>query len=308
MLQQLREVCDGIYRPDGYYQLSKKFSSTPRYRLVFKNSAGFSIGLNLILVPASVSTLGKGPASGVDAHIDASSDGALFRRAAVNNAAYDYIARCSSADLDLKAPPQDLRIWIFKDLKCSSSAMLHHGAFVDSNDLIQRYLGAYVSLLKVFLPDITIGAGGGEAEFIDLYSSTMHEMAHASHYAQVGNAWWNPYITYILQSYVTEGRVTYGSGTMENAGYCEIGEMWAYFLESVLFQDRYGGDRPTFGTSFWFYPQIFRYLYERGMTCAQLFRSLKSGVTSRDDLLDALVELYPERESTLAQVFDRYSR
>lgn len=293
---------------DGYYQLPKKFTSAPRYRLVFKNSAGFSIGLNLILVPASVSTLGKGPASGVDAHIDASSDGALFRRAAVNNAAYDYIARCSSADLDLKAPPQDLRIWIFKDLKCSSSAMLHHGAFVDSNDLIQRYLGAYVSLLKVFLPDITIGAGGGEAEFIDLYSSTMHEMAHASHYAQVGNAWWNPYITYILQSYVTEGRVTYGSGTMENAGYCEIGEMWAYFLESVLFQDRYGGDLPTFGTSFWFYPQIFRYLYERGMTCAQLFRSLKSGVTSRDDLLDALVELYPERESTLAQVFDRYSR
>ena len=293
---------------DGYYQLPKKFSSAPRYRLVFKNSAGFSIGLNLILVPASVSTLGKGPAAGVDAHIDASSDGALFRRAAVNNAAYDYIARCSSADLDIKAPPQDLRIWIFKDLKCSSCAMLHHGAFVDSNDLIQRYLGAYVSLLKVFLPDITIGAGGGEAEFIDLYSSTMHEMAHASHYAQVGNAWWNPYITYILQSYVTEGRMTYGSGTMENAGYCEIGEMWAYFLESVLFQDRYGGDLPTFGTSFWFYPQIFRYLYERGMTCAQLFRSLKSGVTSRDDLLDALVELYPERESTLAQVFDRYSR
>ncbi|MBR5257099.1 MAG: hypothetical protein IKV62_10050, partial [Bacteroidales bacterium] len=29
---------------DGYYQLSKKYSSKPRYRLVFKNSAGFSIG------------------------------------------------------------------------------------------------------------------------------------------------------------------------------------------------------------------------------------------------------------------------
>ena len=293
---------------DGYYQLPKKYTATPRYRLVFKNSAGFSIGLNLILVPASVSTLGKGPASGVDAHIDASSDGALFRRAAVNNAAYDYIARCAASDLDIKEPPKDLRIWIFKDLKCSSSAMLHHGAFVDSNDLVQRYLGGYVSLLKAFLPDITIGAGGGEAEFVDLYSSTMHEMAHASHYAQVGNAWWNPYITYILRSYVTEGREAYGSGTAEDAGYCEIGEMWGYFMESVLFQDRYGGDIPTFGTSFWFYPQIFRYLYERGMSCAQIFRALKSNVTSRDDLLDSLVELYPERESTLAQVFSRYSR
>ena len=159
---------------DGYYQLPKKYSTTPRYRLVFKNSAGFSIGLNLILVPASVSTLGKGPASGIDAHIDASSDGALFRRAAVNNAAYDYIARCAASDLDIKEPPKDLRIWIFKDLKCSSSAMLHHGAFVESNDLIQRYLGGYVSLLKVFLPDITIGAGGGDAAFVDLVEPVHH--------------------------------------------------------------------------------------------------------------------------------------
>ena len=79
-------------------------------------------------------------------------------------------------------------------------------------------------------------------------------------------------------------------------------------MESVLFQDRYGGDLPSFGTSFWFYPQIFRYLYERGLTCSRLFRALKGEVTSRDDLLDALVTLYPDRESTITQVFNRYSR
>ena len=259
---------------DGYYQLPKKYSSTPRYRLVFRNSAGFSIGLNLILIPASVSTLGTGPAAGVDVHIDAESDGALWRRAVVNNAAYDYIARCASSDLDLKAPPQDLRIWIFKNLSCSSAAMLHHGAFVESNDLIQRYLGGYSSLLKTFLPDITIGAKAGDGEFVDLYSAVQ----------------------------------AYGSGSGEDAGYCEVGEMWAYFLESVLFQDRYGGDLPAFGTAFWFYPQIFRYLYERGMTCADIYKALKSDVTSRDDLQDALIMLFPEQERTISQVFSRYSR
>ena len=293
---------------DGYYQLPKKFSSTPRYRLVFKNSAGFSIGLNLVLVPASVSTLGTGPAAGVDVHIDASADGALWRRAVVNNAAYDYIARCNASDLDVKAPPQDLRLWIFKNLSCSSAAMLHHGAFVEGNEIVQKYLGGYSSLLKTFLPDLTIGAKAGEGAFVDLYTAVVHEMAHASHYAQVGNAWWNPYITYVLRSYVTEGRQAYGSGSGENAGYCEVGEMWAYFMESVLFQDRYGGDLPAFGTAFWFYPQIFRYLYERGMTCADLFKALKSEVTSRDDLLDALVTLFPEQERTIYQVFNRYSR
>jgi hypothetical protein len=293
---------------DGYYQLPKKYASTPRYRLVFRNNAGFSIGLNLILVPASVSTLGTGPAAGVDVHIDAEADGALWRRAVVNNAAYDYIARCASSDLDLKAPPQDLRIWIFKNLTCSSAAMLHHGAFVESNDLIQKYLGGYSSLLKTFLPDVTIGAKAGDGAFVDLYSATMHELAHASHYAQVGNAWWNPYINYVLRSYVTQGKQVYGDGSGEDAGYCEVGEMWAYFLESVLFKDRYGGDLPAFGTAFWFYPQIFRYLYERGMTCADIFKALKGEVTSRDDLQDALVTLYPEQERTITQVFNRYSR
>ena len=293
---------------DGYYQLNKKYSSTPRYRLVFKNSAGFSIGLNLVLIPASVCTLGTGAADGVDVHIDASADGKLFRRAVVNNAAYDYYARCASSDLDLIAPPQDLRIWIFKDLSSSSAAMLHHGAFVDDNELIIRYLAGYSSLLKVFLPDVTIGAKAGQGAFVDLYSAVQHELAHASHFAQVGTSWWTRYITYVIRSYVTEGRQAYGSGSGEDAGYCEIGETWAYFLESVLFQDRYGGDLPAFGTSFWFYPQIFRYLYERGMTCSELFRALKPSVTSRDDLKEALVELYPDRESTLDLVSNRYSR
>ena len=293
---------------DGYYKLPKNFSSTPRYRLVFKNSAGFSIGMNLVLVPASVSTLGVGPAAGIDVHIDKDSDAKLFRRAVVNNAAYDYYARCASSDLDLKEPPQDLRIWIFKDLSCSSASMLHHGAFLSDNSLVKKYLGTYASLLKVFLPDITIGAAAGDGNFIDIYSSVMHEMSHASHYAQVGNAWWGRFVSYILRSYVKEGRQAYGSGSLEDAGYCEVGEMWGYFMESVLFKDRYGGGLPTFGTSFWFYPQIFRYLYERGLTCSDLFKALKSTVTSRDDLLDALVALYPEREATLSQVFARYSR
>ncbi len=293
---------------DGYWQMGRKYSSKPRYRLVFKNSAGFSIGFNLVLIPASVSTLGTGPASGIDVHIDATSDGALFRRSVVNNAAYDYIARCDASDLNLKAPPQDLRIWIFRDLTCSSAAMLHHGAFVEGNSLMKKYLGGYSSLIKVFLPDITVGAKAGTGSFRDLYESVGHEMAHASHYSQVGNDWWDAYIEYVIRSYVLKGREAYGDGNGEGAGYCEVGEMWGYFMQSVLYKDRYGGDLPAVGVSWWFYPQIFRYLYERGMTCSDLLRALRPGVTSRDDLMDTLVQLYPDRESTIAQVFNRYSR
>jgi hypothetical protein len=118
--------------------MSKSFSGNPRYRLVFQNTKGFNIGLNLIIIPASVSTLGKGRPEGMDVHVDAGSDAALFRRCAVNNAAYDYYSRCMDTDMDISEPPKDLRIWIFPHLTSSSACMLHHGAFL-SDDLLSEY-------------------------------------------------------------------------------------------------------------------------------------------------------------------------
>ena len=51
---------------DGYYKMGKSFSGNPRYRIVFKNEKGFNIGFNFIIIPASVSTLGKGSPEGMD--------------------------------------------------------------------------------------------------------------------------------------------------------------------------------------------------------------------------------------------------
>lgn len=65
--------------------------------------------------------------------------------------------------------------------------------------------------------------------------------------------------------------MTYGDGAGDGAGYCEIGEMWAYYLESKMYKERYGGSFPTFGTSYWFYPQIFRFLDERGLSQSKIF-------------------------------------
>ena len=79
---------------DGYYEISKKYSSSVRYRLMFKNKTGFAIGVNLILVPASMSALGKGPSQGLDVEITAESDRKLFTRCVVNNAVYEYLDRC----------------------------------------------------------------------------------------------------------------------------------------------------------------------------------------------------------------------
>lgn len=289
---------------DGYYQMDKSFASDIRYRLVFKNEKGFSIGVNLVLVPASVSTLGKSSPEGVNMTVTKDSEEKLYRRCVVNNAAYDYISRCSSEDMDIAPPPSDLRLWIFNGMESSSAVMLHHGALL-RHELIEEYLGKFSRLIEYFLPDITIGTKG-EDTYASIYSNTCHELAHASHFSKVGTSYWNRYILYIIQSYITSGGMTYGDGTGADAGYCEIGEMWAYYLESKMYKERYGGSFPTFGTSYWFYPQIFRFLDDRGLTQAKIFTVLGEDVTSRDELETALTLAFPDKREVIQQVFSRY--
>ena len=290
---------------DGYYQMSKTFSGQPRYRLVFQNEKGFNIGFNFLLVPASVSTLGKGEAGGMDLHVTQDSEGSLFRRCVTNNAAYDYYSRCTEDDLDIAPPPSDLRLWIFPDITCSSANMLHHGAFMNQT-LIMAYLKEYLPLVKLFLPDITIGTK--EKTYSQIYETVIHEMAHASHYAQAGNDFWTPYINYILLSFVKNSRTDYGSGDEEGANYCELGEMWAYFMQETLRKDRYGSTVRQFGNTFWFKPDIFTYLYERGISRGEIFRALKAGVATTDDLKAELISQLPDRESIITQTFQHYGK
>jgi hypothetical protein len=159
--------------------------------------------------------------------------------------------------------------------------------------------------LKFLLPDITIGLKGKD-EYRTIYSEVCHELAHASHFRTAGKEFWNSYITYVVKSYIMSGGMTYGDGTEEGAGYCEVGESWAFYMESLMYKDRYGGGFPSFGTSFWFYPQIFRYLDERGVSCSELFSVLDESVASREDLRASLIDAYPSKRSVIEQVFSRY--
>ena len=288
---------------DGYYQMPKQFSANLRYRLVFENEKGFSIGMNMVLVPASVSTLGKAGPEGVNAVIDSSSEEKLFRRCVVNNAVYDYISRCRYDDMNILPPPYDLRIWLFHSLDVSSAVMLHHGAIFESSQ-ISSLLGEFTTLLKHFLPDITLGVKY-KNDYASLYSTACHELAHSSHFAQVGSGYWNKYIKYILESYVTAGDA-YGDGMSENAGYCGVGESWAYYLESMMYKERYGGAVPTFGNTYWFYPQIFRYLDDRGLSRSDIFSVLEGNVTTKDELKSALIRNFPQKKTVIEQGFGRY--
>lgn len=289
---------------DGNYSMRTSFTGDVRYRLVFRNRKGFNIGLNLVLVPASVSTMGKGPSSGMDMRIDEYSDSKLFRRAVVNNAAYDYYASCEDGGVNMKTPPTNLRIWLFRNVEGSSAVMLHQGAMVDS-DLFSRFLGEYAPLLKMFLPDVTLGLRGAES-YAQIYLLTVHELAHASHFMKVGTDFWDKYIDYIITSFVSSGFVTYGVGTEQNHGYCEVGEMWAYYIQTMFLRQRYGVKTQVFGSSYWFTPQVLVYLDERGLGRYKIFPALLPDTIDKESLQDRLLALYPELRTVINQAFGRY--
>ena len=288
---------------DGYYEIPKKFTANPRYRLVFSNSKGFGIGLNTILFPASVSTLGRNSPEGVSIQIDHTSDRKMFRRSVVNNAVYDFIERCSYDDLDITAPASNLRIWMFDSFDASSAVMLHHGTVLDAES--SKTLFKIVSAIVTFFsPDITIGSKNLDT-YKDIYLTTVHELAHASHFAKVGKEYWDKYIIYIA-SCALRGQDMYGDGSLNNAGCCAVGEMWAYYMENRFSRDRYGEYGQNYGSSYWFHPQILTYLEERGLTASQIFAALDADVTDTSALKERLIELNPSSKTSINQIFNRY--
>ena len=289
---------------EGYYSMDRKYSSDIRYRLVFDNEKGFSIGFNMILVPASVSTLGTAGAEGINMTVTSDSESKLYKRCIANNAAYDYYTRCSSDDLGITPPPSGLRLWLFHRLKEGGSVMMHHGAVLD-HDLISGFLGEFAPLVKLFMPDVVLGVKNKD-DYRSIYTDTCHELAHASHFRKTGTSYWNNYLQYVFKSYLYSGKMNYGDGTDDYAGHCEVAEMWAYYLASKIAYERYGGTYDSLGTSFWFRPQVLRYIEECGVSCAEIFSVLEDDVDSADDLQRVLITGNPGKSKEIEQIFNRY--
>lgn len=183
--------------------------------------------------------------------------------------------------------------------------MLHQGTVVEDG-LVAEYLGQFAPLLKMFLPDITLGVRDCES-YADIYGLAAHELAHASHFMQAGKDYWNKYINFILKSFVTSGFVTYGAGTETDHGYCEVGEMWAYYMQTMMWRDRYASVDRSFGTNHWFSPQILISLDERGLSRYRIFGALSSDVHDKSILRTKLIYYNAPFKSVINQIFARYN-
>lgn len=77
-------------------------------------------------------------------------------------------------------------------------------------------------------------------------------------------------------------------------------------MQTVFHNDRYPEREKVYGTTYWFSPQIFMYLDERGLTRYRIFDALTSDIADRDKLKKKLISLYPNMKSKINEAFNRY--
>ena len=182
--------------------------------------------------------------------------------------------------------------------------MLHHGTLLGEVEASNIYIEVICSVVNYFAPDITLGTEG-LTSYKEIYSMAVHELAHAAHFSIAGVSWWNDLIVYIAKSFAT-GKDMYGNESDSGAGKCGVSECWAYYLQNKFLQERYGGENPFIGSGEWFHPQMFTYLEDRGFSASEIQSALLPEVVDMATLKEMLINLFPDRQTTINQVFARY--
>lgn len=190
----------------------------------------------------------------------------------------------------------------------SSAPMLKHihkniGSFgrLRADELLQfLYKASGVNLaryaLRSLAPDILIGKCHSlSMVFANVVS---HELAHASHFAMVGEEYWSKYISFILSH-----KALYGSPNTKHSGICAIGEMWGYSMGNIQQKEKYGYSFSP-RDDYWFKPVVIEKLISQGvLTKAQVLSAMKDDVTDTLQFMEKLLQLNPDAIKIINQIF-----
>jgi len=293
---------------NGYYKMGSSFRFGPFYELIFSNHRGFDIWGNLGPLSAAELLMGFHSKSGHNRDLRS---GSSWTWATINNAAADYYDMCSKTGIS--KPPRNLKIWHTSLFGSASSApmlrRINCGVTFRSSSDWSNFLSnmfvrpisfALMTTFKGALPDITIGSGNTTSATI--YQTTCHELAHASHYSQVGNEYWEKYISFIMTNGV------YGEKTDVNAGVCGVGEMWGYAMGNIMREKKYGGTFNSNDNNWWFKPQIiydlvvtYRILNER-----EIYNCMTSDIRSHEALRNKMINRSLPKAGNIMSTFYRH--
>jgi hypothetical protein len=250
--------------------------------------------------------VGRHNQSGYNINIETDTEGWAW--AAINNAAYDYYRMCEATGI--ANPPKQLKIYDANGATGGQSSAPMISRFpalrlfthtnwvtfvfwgnIGSPSPIEAIFGID-SLLWLFMPDLIIYTQ--DSDYGDIFNTVSHELAHASHFSKVGGDYWANYVDHIVDK---SGYGDTRSGN--NAGYCEVGEMWGHAMGDILHSEQFDENRlsqPYFvhnmnfrGTTFWIHPDPIWALITRGvLTKKQVFDSMTSDVDTVEKWINKL--------------------
>jgi hypothetical protein len=296
----------------GYYHIKKGFRYKVHYAVIFENASGFKIWGNWAFTAPAHYNMGWHSKSGHNRDIYRNSG--AWKWATVNNAVHKYRDYCNT--FSISKPPSNMRVWVFEKSDGStmgSASMLRRtwglygftsksklGNFFLKTNGINLSVNTLTLITKFAQPDLTISVNSNKVGTDDVYNTTFHECAHASHWTKVGSSYWVKYINYII----TYG--AYGNGTGQNAGYCGVGEMWGNYIGAML-------ERREFSRSNWndlnhgedwYNPGFLRHVNDiSDVTTSEIF----SCMTSSTNTIDKMVSKLKTKTNHDAQVDAAYN-
>ncbi len=282
----------GWTNSQGYYRVNRGYRRDVNYTVVFKNTVGFKIWPWLASISSARYRAGKHDRNGYNINFTTSSVG--WRWATVNNAAVKYFKYCSQ--MGIEKPHNNLRIVALGGTGYSSAPMLRRvwgyagftsnskvSTFISKANKITMYANAIWILTKFILPDVIIRSGSSKGTD-GVFSTTFHELGHASHFKKVGSGYWIKYINYII----TYG--AYGDGHGANSGNCGIGEMWGNYFSAVLTDKEFPSSNNYFNKDEdWYNPGFLEDVDNLpDVSTKEIFECLKS---TKDTFTDLIAEL-----------------
>lgn len=295
---------------NGYYKMPHSFIAGPFYELIFTNNRGFDIWGETHVIPlvgAAELLMGFHNKKGYSRELKS---GSSWKWATINNAAADYYDMCGQTGI--RKPPSNLKIWSWSAFG-SSAPMLRRintgVTFKSSSDWSNFFSNITVlpasylimNAFRRYIPDITIGLDTNKPSD-EIYKTTCHELAHASHFSQVGSGYWQQYISFIM----TYG--SYGEQKDYNSGYCGIGEMWGYAMGYRMMNRKYSqSNLPS--NVYWFKPRIiYELINQNVLTEAQIYACLTKDVTNHQQLKDKMIlrTSNSNKQQQIRNIFQNY--
>lgn len=305
-----------------FIDLNEFKNVNPRFELRFENKYGFKLGYNVELIMPQTFDMKARRTHIFTTTNEKKAEDKAWVLSTINNAAYDWYKRCEEEEMSM--PPRNIHIWAMEISAGAACPMFNHGTFQTSNlsliSLATYYFGLdfdYVTnsclslLINTICPDIFI-FNVDEYNSRQLYRFTCHELAHASHFQQVGEdvieraLWWGDVIQYeVACGVLNGGNSPYEHPSLEKDGKVGVTEMWAHAVGHIMEYENYGRTlgRDPFTEDYWFKPEIVWELYKNGLELNNISKSMEEDVTTLQLFKERLLEGNPQYVSIINSIF-----